>query len=70
MHFALTQRIDYFPIFVFGTCGANVSMILVLESFLNFNDSDPVSYKHGTYMKRRVSFMKISFLMFQKLRPK
>ena len=51
MHFALTRRINYFPKFIFGTCGENVSMAMFLESYINFNNSEAVSDKHNTYKK-------------------
>ena len=43
---------------------------MFLESFLNFNDSEAVSYKHVTYIKKGVLFIKINLLMSQKVGPK
>ena len=37
-HFALSWRICYFPIFTFGTCGANVSMVMFVEGFFLYSD--------------------------------
>ena len=60
MHFALTRKRNYFPILIFGTFGANASMVIILESCLNFNDSaEAFSYKQVTYTKKRSLFTKI-----------
>ena len=69
-HFALTLRINFFLIFIFGTCKANVSMAMFLESCLNVNDAKAFSYKQVTYTKKNAVFTKIDFLMFRIIRPK
>ena len=63
-------KINYFQIFTFGTCGANVKIAMSLESFLNLEDSEAASYKHVTFRKNRALFAKINFLMSRKIRRK
>ena len=66
-HLAVTHRINYFPIFIFCTYGANVSMVMFLENRFTFNDSEAFSYKNVTYITKRALFTKINFLMLQKI---
>ena len=68
--FTLNQKIKYFPIFIFCTYGANVSMAMFLESRFTLNNSEAFSYKHVTYIKERALFTKINFFMWQKIRLK
>ena len=70
MHFVLTRRINSFPVFIFGTSGANVSIAMFLESHLSFNDSEAVSYKHVTYIKKTCIIHEKNFPMFRKIRLK
>ena len=69
MHFAQTQKKQLFSN-IFGTCGANVNMVIFLESFINLNGSEAASYKHVNYIKKGVLFTKINFLLSQRSRPK
>ena len=66
-HFAQTQRINYFPIFIFCTYGPNVSMVMFLESCFTFNDSEAFSYKHVTYIKSMHYSQKLISLCYEKL---
>lgn len=68
--FKIKLKINYFQIFIFGTCGANVNIAMSLESFLNLKDSEAGSYKHVTFRKNCALFAKINFLMSQKIRRK
>ena len=45
-------------------------MAMFLEICLIFNDSEAVSYKYVTYLKKYALFTKINFFMLRKIRPK
>ena len=69
MDFVLTVKINYFPTILFFSYGANLNIVMLVESFLIL--TIPRLLLINTFLiKKRVLFTKSNFLMFRKIRPK
>ena len=69
MDFVLTGKINCFPTLIFFTYGANLNIVMLVESFLIL--TIPRLFLINTSLiKKRVLFTKINFLMFPKIRSK
>ena len=65
-HFVLTGKINCFPTLILFTHGANLSMVMLVESFLIFTIPSLLLI-NTSLIKKPILFTKINFLMFGNL---